>query len=265
MSTTNTEQISDDEDAITRALPCFTSMRCLCALHARSLADELPCNTSERVTDDEIRALYRRGKRIDALRELRARDVLSLDDAKHTLSAMTTPEDEAARTATLAANDAANKAIVATTAKPEWAGFVPPDGTKLAWGGRAIYKLVRTDTPQKRRGGKVVQRASSRTEASIDIPYDRHEMIGPVDAPTVEAAPSVAGELARAAAEAERKALGKWIDKVGIPAVRKWCVKAYVTGDSEERFTFESDGYTITASPCGSHGYLYICAWKVQP
>lgn len=262
---TATEQIPDDEDAITRALPCFQLMKCLCALHARGLADELPCNTDERVTDDEIRALYRRGKKIEALKQLRARDVFTLADAQHALSAMCSADDDAAFKAALAANDAANKAIVATTAKPAWGGYEPPAGTKLAWGGRAIYRLVHTETPQKRRGSKVVQRASSRTEASIDIPYDRHEMIGPTDAPTVEAAPSVAGELARAAAEAERKALGKWIDKVGLPAVRKWCVKAYVTGDSEERFTMQSDGYTITASPKGSHGYLYICAWKVQP
>lgn len=262
MSTTTTEQIPDSEDAITRALPCMASMGCLCALHARGLADELPCNTSERVTDAEIRVLYRRGNKIEALKQLRARDVFTLADAQHALSAMTTPDDEAAFKAALAARDAANKVIAATTAKPGWGGYEPPAGTKLAWGGRAIYKLVHVETPQKRRGGKVVQRASSRTEASIDLPYDRHEMIGPTDAPTVEAAPSLAGEAARAAAEAERKALAKWIDKVGIPAVRKWCVKAYVTGDSEERFTMQSDGYTITASPRASYGYLYICAWK---
>lgn len=134
-----------------------------------------------------------------------------------------------------------------TTAAPEpiklgW-GLQPPASATFAWGARAIYSL-RNHDEKFFANGKRRKTPKSVTVASIDLPYDRHEMVGGTDA--------------------ERKALAKWLDTVGLKALNKCCRDAYLTGDSEDDVEFFDDkrGYAIKASPRASYGYLYIVAYK---
>lgn len=148
--------------------------------------------------------------------------------------------------------------------QPSW-GFhgAAPEGSPHIWGARAIYKLINHDTVYARTGRgmprKVLHRAY--TEASIDIPYDRHEMISPA----LATEGNIAAAVQNHTTERARKAFAKWIQNKGIPAVRKWCVKSYVTGDSNDRFELidGAAGFAIVAGPCASYGYLYITAWVV--
>lgn len=123
-----------------------------------------------------------------------------------------------------------------------------PAGVKLAWGARAIYSIRTSETPQKRRGGKVVQRAQSKTIASIDIPYDRQS-----------------GDAADDITPHDRKVFTAWINNKGLPALKRWCERYYVTGDSDEKFELVDSGYALVALPRASYGYLYIAAWVVPP
>lgn len=75
----------------------------------------------------------------------------------------------------------------------------------------------------------------------VDVVWDRCQMVGGTDA--------------------ERSALARWIDKVGMPAIRK-LAKA-MTGDQDFEERFEQGGYFIVANPKRSHGYLYIGAAKL--
>jgi hypothetical protein len=114
-----------------------------------------------------------------------------------------------------------------------------PDGALVAWGARAIYRLTDVSTPTRRDyRGRVTARATSRTVAEIDIPYDRQDRIGGYD-----------------------RGFGAWLNKTALPALRKWCVKSYVTTDSADVFTLTDGSYTLTASPRASFGYLYLTAW----
>jgi hypothetical protein len=135
------------------------------------------------------------------------------------------------------------------TAAPEpltlaWGGPAP-EGATVAWGARAIYSLKHHDTKRawapRGKLGRVLVKAH--TECMIDLLYDRQAGAG--------------------GTEADRAALGAWINRVGIPAIKRACVKSYLTGDSDESVTVERDGYVITASPRSSYGYLYLTAWKV--
>lgn len=136
-----------------------------------------------------------------------------------------------------------------------------PEGASHIWGARAIYKLIDHDTVYARTGRgmprKVLHRAC--TEASIDIPFDRHEMISPALA--VEG--TIAAAVTNHAHEKERKAFAKWIQNKGIPALRKWCIKEYITGDCDAKFELTEGGYSLVAGPRASYGYLYITAWAV--
>jgi hypothetical protein len=121
-------------------------------------------------------------------------------------------------------------------------GLQPPPEAQIAWGGRAIYKLQ--DNPTIRRGGRVVSRAS--TTASIDIPHDRQS-----------------GAFTPGVTERDRKLFDIWLNKKGLPELRRACVKQYVTSDSNDEITVEQDKYRLKASPRASYGYLYIVAWMV--
>lgn len=128
----------------------------------------------------------------------------------------------------------------------EWGSWPVPASAPVAWGARAIYRIDTTDTKHRMVGGrkKLVQRAS--TTATIDLLWDRQ------------------GSAARdGVTDAERKALADWINKVGMPELRKQCARRYITPDCDETIEIERDGYALKAGPRESHGYLYIRAWKV--
>jgi hypothetical protein len=121
-------------------------------------------------------------------------------------------------------------------------GLQPPPEAQIAWGGRAIYKLQ--DNPTLRRGGRVVSRAS--ITASINIPHDRQ-----------------AGAFTPDVTASDRKLFDAWLNRKGLPALRRACVKQYVNGDSKDEVYIEQDRYRLKASPLSSYGYLYIVAWMV--
>lgn len=64
--------------------------------------------------------------------------------------------------------------------------------------------------------------------------------------------------------EAERETLVAWINRVGLPEMRKRVKAAHLETNSREVFSFDRDGYHIEACPQGSYGYLYLGAWKVS-
>ena len=63
------------------------------------------------------------------------------------------------------------------------------------------------------------------------------------------------------ATEAERKALGAWLDDKAMPVLRALCLGEGAPYPSEDReVTVRGDGYTLRANPRSSHGYLYLSA-----
>ena len=133
-----------------------------------------------------------------------------------------------------------------------------PEGAPLAWGARAIYSWREHKRPVTTATGKHKisrgQRLMSTTyEPVIELLFDRQGW----------ASGTIIDGAARLAAI---KTMGAWIDKIGLPAINAACRKASIqtTDDGPRaRVEFSSDGYTITASPNGSCGYLYLAAWKV--
>lgn len=63
--------------------------------------------------------------------------------------------------------------------------------------------------------------------------------------------------------EGDRKKLLAWIDKHGLPKLRKRMDKHYVDRGGSEIIVIEHDGYHLEASAQCSHGYLYIGAWRL--
>ncbi len=111
------------------------------------------------------------------------------------------------------------------------------------WGARAIYTenhhYFRTAYTK---AGKL-RKHPPEDMFRIDIPWDRQDFIGPAD---------------------ERKALSTWINKVGLPLLRKACQnEQWSPPDGEREVRIGQDGYTLVANPRKSHGYLYIAAYKV--
>jgi hypothetical protein len=138
----------------------------------------------------------------------------------------------------------------APAASLQWGGPAP-EGVTLAWGARAIYSLKSHDTkrgPSRftekgRKPGRVITKAH--TECMIDILHDRQSAIGFTQPDNKE-----------------RATFERWLNTKAIPAIKRACVKDYITGDDDRWVTFESDGYAIKASPRASYGYLYLTAWK---
>lgn len=64
--------------------------------------------------------------------------------------------------------------------------------------------------------------------------------------------------------EREKDGLVNWINKTGLPKLRKHIVKNRWKNDSEEVFELNQDNYHLRASCRKSHGYCYISAWQEQ-
>lgn len=138
-----------------------------------------------------------------------------------------------------------------------------PEGVSLAWGARAIYAMRSVSVPVAGR----TKLKSTTIEPVIDLLWDRMGWSSLAGDPEDHEARAryfsqLTSEASRAQNEAER-AMSVWINDVGIPALRKACIKQHVVPSSEVRIEYESNGYKIVANPNGSCGYLYIAAWKV--
>jgi len=75
---------------------------------------------------------------------------------------------------------------------------------------------------------------------AIDLLPDRQAWRGPID---------------------ERKPLVDWLNTTGRAAIERAAKHANLRGDEERTVRHESAGFTIEASPRGSHGYLYLVAY----
>lgn len=61
------------------------------------------------------------------------------------------------------------------------------------------------------------------------------------------------------------KDLAQWIDKKGLPKLRKLVKKHCVDGNEDFNLVVQSDEFALVANPRKSCGYLYIGAWKRAP
>lgn len=102
-------------------------------------------------------------------------------------------------------------------------GMQPPQGTKVAWGARAIFKPI-SKNPM------------------IDILWDRQDAFG---------------------GKEDREQLVEWVKSQGLPWIEATIDEkaSYSLTRSHEVFRFKDGQYIIEASPKGSGGYLYIGAW----
>lgn len=160
--------------------------------------------------------------------------------------------------------------------KPAWGlTYAIPDNTALAWGARAIYSIRPVTRPVTTKTGKVkISRGHKLTsttyEPTIDLLWDRmgwSSLAGPVDDAETRARYFAQLTPEEAKLNSDRMStMAAWINDVGIPALRALCRKHGIRPEDdgpEARIEHESDGHKIVACPNGSHGYLYIAAWKV--
>jgi len=61
--------------------------------------------------------------------------------------------------------------------------------------------------------------------------------------------------------QAQKMQLYKWLNEVGLPAIKKKLASGNMTGASSDWVEFEQGAYVIAATPNASHGYLYVGAW----
>ena len=119
-------------------------------------------------------------------------------------------------------------------------GIKSETSKSLWWGARAIY-----ERNYDRLTGKDYDRQGRYT---FSLVWDRQQMVGGTDD--------------------EKKAFETWINKKGLPALRK-AVKVECKSrkgfapDDESTITIELDGYQIAASPRQSCGYLFIGIWPL--
>jgi hypothetical protein len=60
--------------------------------------------------------------------------------------------------------------------------------------------------------------------------------------------------------EPDVAALGQWLDAEAVPALCRWAATAQPGGS--DLFVFRGSGYVLKASPCASHGYMYVGACR---
>lgn len=106
----------------------------------------------------------------------------------------------------------------------EW-GLQPKGDFVAAWGTRALYH----DQPS----------AYARRGYVFDILWDRQSSFGN---------------------EKDRKALESWLNKKGLPALRKALKSKSVRSSSNTEVEVSEGRFKLRASPRGSHGYLYMVA-----
>lgn len=103
-------------------------------------------------------------------------------------------------------------------------------GTTAVWGARAIYDRRYNTRTRKR-------------EIGIDLLWDRQQYEG--------------------GSEVERKRLAAALNRHLLPALKRELAKNYLGPEERRLVQVERRGYVILADPKGSHGYLYLCAYKL--
>lgn len=81
-------------------------------------------------------------------------------------------------------------------------------------------------------------------EPKIDLLWDRQSVAGPEEA---------------------RRALCAWVNATGLPLLEKELNERFVRTCDDVTVTVTEGGYTLTASPRRSYGYLYLGAWQGAP
>lgn len=138
--------------------------------------------------------------------------------------------------------ETAESTVVKT--QPGYGFQAPETSSGPRWGARAIYSQNRvSEKPRKKKGRPSKAELKARRAFVIDLVWDRMEMVG--------------------GTEEERKAMGTWLDNVGLDLLGAACDKQYITTDCEQVVEIERDGYHIKASPRASYGYIYIGCWRV--
>jgi hypothetical protein len=62
----------------------------------------------------------------------------------------------------------------------------------------------------------------------------------------------------------DRDPLINWVNKTGLPWLRKEAAQQFDSSSGERRtISFDDGKYHIEADPQGSYGYLYIGAWEL--
>lgn len=138
--------------------------------------------------------------------------------------------------------------------KPAWGlTWAIPDTAPVSWGARAIYGwrdmrravLTKQGKPKTRHGITVTETIY---RPVIELLWDRQGF----------------------AADAKNgKPLAEWIENVALPKLRELCEARGAGHPAQDgpsaivEFVDEKAGFAVKASPNGSHGYLYIAAWKV--
>jgi len=111
---------------------------------------------------------------------------------------------------------------------------------KFYWGARGIYTPPKFQTVGYGRKAKEQQ-----VSCNLDIWGERSSTAGFTDEKTPE------GE-----------AFFNWINKVAIPALRKWCDTQWIETSSRKVFALRHERWTMMASPNASYGYIYVGVWE---
>lgn len=124
----------------------------------------------------------------------------------------------------------------------EWGLRAPEGYNGVRWGARAIFN-TRGEFQTVKKGRKHIRYERVYVpRCDIDIPWDRQSLTGGTDA--------------------ERKALADWVNESGMAALKKELVKQSIDNTCDATVTVRGKGYVLSASPRGSHGYLYIGCYK---
>jgi hypothetical protein len=103
-------------------------------------------------------------------------------------------------------------------------GFTIPESVTTYWSARGIYTW---------RDGEV----------NTDILPDRQTMNGAED-------------------KAAAKDLADWLNKDGLPGLQAVCQRESIQPDETRIAEYRAQGYFVAGNPNGSHGYLYVIAYR---
>lgn len=133
---------------------------------------------------------------------------------------------------------------------PPRMGIKPPENySGPSWMARAIYTMEPIYKPETRRVKVGARSRLIKTGRNIQIGTQPHFHLLP-DRMDCE------GD------EAETKALCAWLDKIGLPELRKRLCSEFVTPESHTIVAVDDGAYQLQASPRRSFGYLYLGAWR---
>ena len=103
-------------------------------------------------------------------------------------------------------------------------GFTVPAEVHTFWSARAIYRW-------------------HNGEVNTDIPHDRQAMH-------------------RFEADEPAKALAHWLNTDGLPGLQAVCQREQLQPHEVRVAEYRAEGYYVAGNPNGSHGYLYLVAYR---